>query len=62
MSADQYDYLEKNEPPHMYPVSVELEDGGTATAFFYPKELIDQHGWPDISHHGGWANYKASQG
>ena len=44
----------------MYPVTVALEDGGTATAFLYPRELVERHGWPDISHFGGWAAYKAS--
>lgn len=61
MTAEQYDYLAANEPPHMYPVQVALEDGGSAIAFFYPQALIEEHGWPDISDYGGWANYKASQ-
>ncbi len=60
MTAEQYDYLKNNEPPHMYPAEVELVDGGRAIAFLYPKELIDEYGWPDISHHGGWAAYKAA--
>lgn len=60
MSAEQYDYLVNNEPPHMYPQGVELADGGSAIAFFYPEELIKEHGWPDISHYGGWAAYKAA--
>ncbi|MGF1525748.1 MAG: gamma-glutamylcyclotransferase [Candidatus Competibacterales bacterium] len=63
LREDQYQHLAATEPPNMYPAEVELADGTTATAFLYPKALIDQHGWPDISHHGGWANYKrASQG
>lgn len=58
MTAEQFDYLANNEPPHMYPTEVLLEEGDTATAFFYPQELIEQHNWPDISGYGGWAAYK----
>ncbi|MEM9449143.1 MAG: gamma-glutamylcyclotransferase [Cyanobacteria bacterium P01_E01_bin.6] len=61
MTAEQYEYLKNNEPPHMYPEAVTLSDGGKAIAFLYPKTLIDEYGWPDISHHGGWAAYKAAQ-
>ncbi|MEY3298771.1 MAG: hypothetical protein RLZZ597_2031 [Cyanobacteriota bacterium] len=60
MTPEQYTYLKDNEPPHMYPQTVQLADGGTATAFLYPKALIDEHGWPDISAYGGWAAYKAA--
>jgi gamma-glutamylcyclotransferase (GGCT)/AIG2-like uncharacterized protein YtfP len=58
MTAEQFEYLAANEPPHMYPAEVLLEDGDTATAFLYPKELIDKHGWPDVSSYGGWTAYK----
>lgn len=61
MTAEQYEHLKSNEPPHMYPEQVELIDGSMAIAFLYPKELIEQHNWPDISHYGGWAAYKAAQ-
>ncbi|MGF1567783.1 MAG: gamma-glutamylcyclotransferase [Nodosilinea sp.] len=60
MTPEQYAYLKANEPPHMYPHEIELGDGGRAIAFFYPKALIDDHGWPDISAYGGWAAYKAA--
>ncbi|MBD2424608.1 gamma-glutamylcyclotransferase [Phormidium sp. FACHB-1136] len=60
MTPEQYTYLKDNEPPHMYPEQVKLVGGGTATAFLYPKALIDEHGWPDISEYGGWAAYKAA--
>jgi gamma-glutamylaminecyclotransferase len=60
MTAEQYDYLASNEPPHMYPAAIELEGGGSAIAFLYPEELIKVHGWPDISAYGGWAAYKAA--
>lgn len=62
MTEEQYEYLKANEPPNMYPHEVELADGGTAIAFLYPKALIDEHGWPDISAYGGWAAYKAAGG
>lgn len=58
MTTEQFDYLAANEPPHMYPTEVLLEDGDSATAFFYPQELIEKHNWPDISSYGGWAAYK----
>jgi gamma-glutamylaminecyclotransferase len=58
MTLEQYEYLNANEPPHMYPAEVALEDGGVATAFLYPKELIEKYGWEDISGYGGWAAYK----
>jgi hypothetical protein len=45
----------------MYPAEVTLENGETAIAILYPRELIEQHGWPDISHLGGWVAYKAQQ-
>ena len=32
MTTEQYDYLLKNEPPHMYPVTVNLEGNETAIA------------------------------
>ena len=60
LTDTQFDYLASNEPPNMYPTEVQLKDGQTATAFLYPKALIDQHSWPDISHFGGWAAYKQS--
>lgn len=59
MSEEQYQYLLANEPPHMYPETVNLEDGATAIAMLYPQELVEKHNWEDISHLGGWAAYKA---
>lgn len=60
LSAEQYEYLVSTEPPHMYPSDVVLETGEIATAMLYPRELVDQYNWTDISHLGGWAAYKAS--
>ncbi len=61
LTAEQYDYLVSTEPPDMYPAEVTLADGGRAIAMLYPKALIDEGGWPDISDIGGWAAYKAQQ-
>ncbi|GAB4229601.1 MAG: hypothetical protein Kow00121_58510 [Elainellaceae cyanobacterium] len=58
LTEEQFEYLSANEPPHMYPAEVQLEGNETAIAFLYPQELVEQHNWPDISEHGGWAAYK----
>lgn len=60
MTESEYEYLLANEPPDMYPATVYLEDGSEATAMLYPQELIEQHGWQDISELGGWAAYKSN--
>jgi gamma-glutamylaminecyclotransferase len=61
LTQAEFDHLCANEPPHMYPSDIWLEDGEVLTAFLYPQKLIEQYNWPDISHYGGWAAYKASQ-
>ncbi|QZZ22283.1 gamma-glutamylcyclotransferase [Leptothermofonsia sichuanensis E412] len=61
LSAEHYEQLLATEPPHMYPGDIVLEDGEVVTAILYPRELVEQYGWPDISHFGGWAAYKASK-
>ncbi len=58
LSGDRFDYLVSTEPPDMYPADILLEDGRTATAMFYPEQLIREHGWPDISSYGGWRAFK----
>jgi gamma-glutamylaminecyclotransferase len=60
LTFEQYEYLLANEPPHMYPGDVVLEDGEVLTAMLYPRELVEQYGWADISEYGGWAAYKAA--
>ncbi len=60
LTIAQYDYLLANEPPHMYPGDVILEDGEILTAMLYPRELVEKYQWLDISDLGGWAAYKAS--
>jgi len=58
LTPDQYDYLVSTEPPHMYPADVVLENDEVVTAILYPRELVEQYHWEDISHYGGWAAYK----
>lgn len=60
LTDDQYRALLAGEPPDMYEAPIQLDDGGTASAMLYPRELIERDGEPDISHYGGWAAYKAS--
>jgi gamma-glutamylaminecyclotransferase len=60
LTQEQYEYLLANEPPHMYPSDVVLEDGEVLTAMLYPRELVEQYSWIDISDYGGWAAYKAA--
>jgi hypothetical protein len=60
LTPEQYDYLVSTEPPHMYPGDIMLDNGEVLTAMLYPHELIIEHRWPDISHYGGWAAYKAA--
>ncbi len=59
LTAEQYEYLVSTEPPDMYPEEVNLKNGEKAIAMLYPKQLIDEGNWPDISDIGGWAAYKA---
>lgn len=58
LTIAQYEYLLANEPPHMYPGDVVLEDGEVLTAMLYPQELVEKYQWNDISDYGGWAAYK----
>lgn len=60
ITLPEFEQLAATEPPHMYPSDVVLQDGEVLTAFLYPQALVEQYQWPDISHLGGWAAYKAS--
>lgn len=60
MTREQYEYLLANEPPDMYESPVTLEGGEQVSAMLYPQALIEKGGYPDISHYGGWAAYKAA--
>ena len=57
---EQHKHLLASEPPDLYEAPIELADGSTVNAMIYPRALIEQRGFKDISHHGGWAAFKAS--
>ncbi|HEX3464887.1 MAG TPA: gamma-glutamylcyclotransferase [Candidatus Elarobacter sp.] len=60
LTDEQHRDLLASEPPNLYEAPVELEDGSTVSAMIYPRELIEQCGYRDVSEYGGWAAYKAS--
>jgi hypothetical protein len=59
LTDEQHASLMAGEPPDMYQVTIEMEDGSNAEAMLYPRELIVKHDYEDISVYGGWASYKA---
>jgi gamma-glutamylcyclotransferase (GGCT)/AIG2-like uncharacterized protein YtfP len=59
MSDEQHAHLISTEPPNLYEAPIELSDGSHVSAMIYPQKLIEELKWPDISHYGGWAAYKA---
>jgi hypothetical protein len=61
LSKEAFDYLVSTEPPDMYPADISIEHGRTATAMFYPEELVRENRWPDISGYGGWVAFKNHQ-
>lgn len=59
-TEEQHEHLLATEPPDLYEAQIELEDGSFANAMVYPRALIEQRGFKDISHFGGWAAFKAA--
>ncbi|HEV2262382.1 MAG TPA: gamma-glutamylcyclotransferase, partial [Candidatus Rubrimentiphilum sp.] len=59
-TPEQHKHLMENEPPDLYEAPIELDDGSSANAMIYPRTLIEERGYQDISSFGGWAAYKAS--
>ncbi len=57
----QHRALLDSEPPDLYEAPIELEDGSNVNAMIYPRDLIEERGYADISHHGGWAAFKKNQ-
>jgi gamma-glutamylcyclotransferase (GGCT)/AIG2-like uncharacterized protein YtfP len=60
MSDEQHASLLASEPPNLYEAPIQLDDGTSVSAMIYPRSLIDERGYEDISHHGGWAAYKTA--
>jgi gamma-glutamylaminecyclotransferase len=58
LSEAQHAHLISTEPPDLYEAPIELDDRSTISAMIYPRELIDEHNYPDISQYGGWAAFK----
>lgn len=59
-TAEQHAHLLENEPPDLYEAPVVLDDGTRVNAMLYPRTLIEERRYPDISSYGGWAAYKNS--
>jgi len=60
MTDEEHAHLIATEPPNLYEAPVQLDDGTSVSAMIYPRDLILQRGYKDISHHGGWAAFKAA--
>lgn len=58
MSVEQHAHLISTEPPDLYESPIEMEDGSKVSAMIYPRDLIEDRHYPDISQYGGWAAYK----
>jgi len=58
LTDEQHAALLAGEPPDMYEATIELEDGSHAQAMLYPQKMIEENGYADISHYGGWAAFK----
>lgn len=62
LNDEQHRDLLASEPPNLYEAPIELDDGSTVMAMIYPRELIQERGYRDVSEYGSWAAYKASSG
>jgi gamma-glutamylcyclotransferase (GGCT)/AIG2-like uncharacterized protein YtfP len=61
LTDERHRALLASEPPDLYEATIRLADGTTASAMLYPRALIDERSYPDISQFGGWAAYKNSR-
>lgn len=59
---EQHRRLLETEPPDLYEAPIVLEDGSSVNAMVYPRTLIQQRGYEDVSKYGGWAAFKAARG
>jgi len=60
-TPEQHSHLLGTEPPDLYEAEIVLDDGSTANAMIYPKKLIEERGYEDVSQYGGWTAFKASR-
>jgi gamma-glutamylcyclotransferase (GGCT)/AIG2-like uncharacterized protein YtfP len=60
MSDEQHAHLISTEPPDLYEAPIELEDGTHVSAMIYPRALIEERGYADVSEYGGWAAFKGA--
>ncbi len=58
MSTEQHAHLISTEPPDLYESPIEMEDGSKVSAMIYPRDLITERKYADISQYGGWAAFK----
>jgi gamma-glutamylaminecyclotransferase len=58
-TPEQHQHLLENEPPDLYEAPIVLDDGSSVSAMIYPRNLIEERGFEDISGHGGWAAFKS---
>jgi gamma-glutamylcyclotransferase (GGCT)/AIG2-like uncharacterized protein YtfP len=59
-TPEQHERLLESEPPDLYEAPIELDDGSKVSAMIYPRSLIEERGYKDISEYGGWKAFKAS--
>jgi gamma-glutamylaminecyclotransferase len=57
----QHAHLMANEPPDLYEGEIVLADGSKVHAMIYPRSLIEERGYEDVSQYGGWAAFKAAR-
>jgi len=58
-TPEQHEHLLASEPPDLYEAPIELDDGSSVSAMIYPRSLIEERGYKDISEYGGWKAFKA---
>lgn len=60
-TPEQHERLLESEPPDLYEAPIVLDDGSSVSAMIYPRSLIVERGFEDISEYGGWAAFKAKK-
>lgn len=60
LSGEQHAALLAQEPPGLYEEQVSLDNGSSARAMLFPRDVVDDRGYVDVSEFGGWAAFKAS--